>query len=379
MFQFNPMQKQIKKAVVDFVRGEFKKDILGDLIQENTYPEKLWKKSSDLGFPGIALPEEFEGEGLGTIEKVIIAEELCRGDASIGACLTQAGYGEEILLQYGSPKQKKTWLPKIANAQILSSVAVAEAGGQRAAAIQTCAEKEGDYWIIDGSKVFVRNVGSLAGMYIVLCRTDIEAASSYRGFSLILVEANRPGLHLSDCGQRLGQRQIPVGDLRLDSVRVPIENLIGKEHQGFYQLEKFSSHASLMMAAQSLGIAQGAFERAFSYVRQREQFGKKIVDFQITRHKLADMVTEIEASRLLTYQAAWAVANGKLNARLCAMAKLHAGRTAVHVTDETIQLLGGYGYMQEYEVERFFRDAKAADILDGHCKVQKDIIFDALK
>ncbi|MCG6908949.1 MAG: acyl-CoA/acyl-ACP dehydrogenase [Deltaproteobacteria bacterium] len=378
MFQFNAMQRQIKKAVVDFVRGELKKENIDDLIRENRYPESIWKKSSDLGFPGIAFPEKYEGEGLGTIEKTIIAEELCKGDASIGACLTQAGYGADILLQYGSQKQKETWLPKIANARTLSSVAAAEAGGTGPSAIETRAVKDGDQWAIDGHKTYVRNAGPLAGIYIVLCRTDADADAPEKGLSMILVEAERSGVQLSDSGARLGQRQVPVGEVRFESVRVPLANLIGKENRGLRQFNAFMDHARLMSAAQSLGMARGAFERAFAYVREREQFKRKIVDFQVTRHKLADMATEIEAARLLTYQAAWAIDNGSADARMCAMAKLHAARTAVAVSDEAIQLLGGYGYMQEYDVERFFRDSKTADILDGNRHTQKDLIFQAL-
>ena len=159
---------------------------------------------------------------------------------------------------------------------------------------------------------------------------------------------------------------------------MPLENLIGKENQGMGQFAQFLNHVRLTVAAQSLGMAQGAFDRAFAYVKQREQFGRKIVDFQITRYKLADMATEIEAARLLTYQGAWAIDNGRADAKLCSMAKLHAARTAVAVCDEAIQLLGGYGYMQEYEVERFFRDAKTADIMEGNRNAQKKVISDAL-
>lgn len=378
IFELNKEQKQIKKAVVDFVRGEFKKDLIHDLVWKQAYPENIWKKSSELGFPGIAFPEDFQGEGLGTFEKILIAEELCRGDASIGSCLVHAGYGAEILLQYGSRSQKETWLPRIAGSEILSAVAVTEPGGCPVSDIQAKAMKDGDAWVIDGHKTMVPNAGPLAGMYVVLCRTDANAAAPEQGLSMILVEAGRPGVEIVDSGARIGQRQIPAGDIRFRSVRVPLENLIGKENQGMGQFAQFLNHVRLTVAAQSLGMAQGAFDRAFAYVKQREQFGRKIVDFQITRYKLADMATEIEAARLLTYQGAWAIDNGRANAKLCSMAKLHAARTAVAVCDEAIQLLGGYGYMQEYEVERFFRDAKTADIMEGNRNAQKKVISDAL-
>lgn len=378
IFELNKEQKQIKKAVMDFVKGEFKKDVIHDLIQKHEYPENIWKKSSDLGLPGIAFPESYQGEGLGKFEKILIAEELCRGDASIGSCLVHAGYGAEILLQYGGNALKDIWLPQIAGAQILSSVAFAEPGGCQITATKTTAMKDGNDWVIDGNKIFVINAGPLAGFYIVLCRTDSTATTPEQGLSMILVEAHHSGVTMTDSGAKLGQRLLATGDVQFSNVRVPIENLVGKENQGYRQLVEFFNHSRLLIAAQSVGIAQGAFDRAFAYVKQREQFGQKIIDFQITRHKLADMATEIEAARLLTYQSAWAIDNGRVDARLCAMAKLHATRTAVAVCDEAIQLLGGYGYMLEYEVERFFRDAKTADITEGNRHVLKNVISEAL-
>lgn len=378
IFELNKEQKQIKKAVIDFVKGEFKKDVIHDLIQKHEYPKNIWKKTSDLGLPGIAFPETYQGEGLGTFEKILIAEELCRGDASIGSCLVHAGYGTEILLQYGGSALKDVWLPQIAGAKILSSVAFAEPDEDKIADSRTTAMKDGSDWIIDGIKTFVKNAGPLAGFYVVLCRTDSSATTPELGLSMILVEGNHFGVATTDSGAKLGQCLLSTGDVRFSNVRVSNDNLVGKENQGYRQLLDFFNHSRLLIAAQSVGIAQGAFDRAFSYVKQREQFGRKIIDFQITRHKLADMATEIEAARLLTYQGAWTIDNGRLDARLCAMAKLHATRTAVAVCDEAIQLLGGYGYMQEYEVERFFRDAKTADMTEGNRHVQKNVISESL-
>lgn len=373
--QLDKVQKQIKKAATDFVKGEFSDD---NLVLENRYPELIWKKSSKLGFPGIALPEQVEGEGFGYTEKVIVAEELCRGDASIGACLTNAGYGAEILLQNGTEEQKAKWLPKVAAAEILSALAVSELGSDKIAAIQTTAVEDKGEWVICGDKTFVRNAGSLAGMYMVLCRTDADASAPEQAFSIILVEADRPGIHLTDVGGRLGLRQDAVADIRFDKVRVPLENLIGKKNQGFSHMAEFYPKAGLMAAAQALGIARGAFDRSFGYVQQREQFRKKIIEFQITRHKLADLSTAIEASRLLTYQAAWAVDNAQPQARICAMAKLHATQTALSVTDEAIQLLGGYGYIEESGVARFFREARVLDVLDGARNILKDVIMETI-
>jgi alkylation response protein AidB-like acyl-CoA dehydrogenase len=377
-FELTNEQKQIKKAVMDFVRGEFKRDVVHDLVQKEEYPRHIWKKSSDLGLPGIAFPESFQGEGMGVLEKVLIAEELCRGDASIGSCLVYAGYGAEILLQFGSYSQKKTWLPKIACSEVLSSVAFFEPGICRLSDIRTVAEKVGNNWVVNGAKSFVINAGLLAGFYIVLCRANSAGPFPEQALNMILIETDHPGVITADGQAKMGLRMLATHDVRLDNVCVPIENLVGNEGQGYRQLMNFFNYSQLAVAAQSVGIAQGAFDRAFAYVKQRKQFGRKIIDFQISQHKLADMATDIEAARLLTYQAAWKADNGGMDARLCAMANLHATRTALAVCDETIQLLGGYGYMLEYEVERFFRDAKTVGLMEGSRHVIKNKIFDTL-
>lgn len=375
--ELNKVQKQIRSTVEDFVKGEFKKEIIDEILLENKYPINSWKKSSELGLPGIAINEKYDGEGLGQFEKVIIAEELCRGDASVGSCIVNSSYGAEILDSYGSQRQKETWLPKIANSETLISVA-AEENSIHDIQVKTTAFRDGEFWLINGEKQIVLNAGELAGAYLVLCKTNSEETDIEKSLSIVLVEAGRKGITFSESGARIGYRQLPISNVKLDSVRVPLENLIGIENKGFSQYCAFLNFARLSIAAQSLGIAQGAFDRAFSYVKQREQFKKKIIDFQVTRYKIADMATEIEASRLLTYQAALAADKGKVDPKLCSMAKMHSARTAVSVCDEAIQLHGGYGYIQEYEVERFFRDAKTVDILLGNRNEQKKIISDSL-
>ena len=229
--------------------------------------------------------------------------------------------------------------------------------------------------MINGTKSFVMNGGPLSGFYLVFCRTDPDASSPSKAFSTILVEAGHEGITLSDSGSRLGRKLMSVSDVTFENVGVPFGNMIGKENKGLAQVNACLNENRILAAAQALGIALGAFDRALAHVKQREQFNRKLVDFQITRQKLAEMGTKIEAARLLTYQAAWQFENNKRSREQPgAMAKLFACRAAVEVTDEAIQLLGGYGYMQEYEVERYFRDAKVTDIFDGTSIVQKNII-----
>ena len=374
--QLDKTQKQIQKAVNDFIKGEFKKEVLDHLVETHAYPEEIWRKAGEIGLIGLNFPEEYSGQEMTIFENVLVTESLCRGDSSVGTCLSMAGYGSEMILRYGSKAQKAAWLPKIAEGEILSSPALTEPGmGNDLERITTTAVKQGDQWVINGTKSFVMNGGPLSGFYLVFCRTDPDASSPSKAFSTILVEAGHEGITLSDSGSRLGRKLMSVSDVTFENVGVPFGNMIGKENKGLAQVNACLNENRILAAAQALGIALGAFDRALLHVKQREQFNRKLVDFQITRQKLAEMGTKIEAARLLTYQAAWQFENNKRSREQPgAMAKLFACRAAVEVTDEAIQLLGGYGYMQEYEVERYFRDAKVTDIFDGTSIVQKNII-----
>jgi alkylation response protein AidB-like acyl-CoA dehydrogenase len=374
-FELTREQKEIQKAVRDFVKGEFKKDVIQELVESHAYPKSLWKKAADLGFVGIHFPEEYSGQGLGVFENILVAEELCRGDSTVGTCLIIADFASELILHFGSDEQKAAWLPKVAEGEVLSCGAFTEPDhGSDITSMNTTAVKDGDRWVINGSKIFITNGGPLAGYYNVLCQTDPDAAPSHRGQSVILVEADRPGVSTSDVGTKMGISLTHTAEVNFKDVRVPLSNLVGKENRGFYQVLEFFDESRILVAAQALGTAQGAFDRALDYVKSREQFGKKIAQFQVTQHKLADMATKIELARLMTYKAAWNFDQGRIDPKLTSMAKMYAARTAVEVADEAIQLLGGYGYMQEYEVERFYRDAKITELYEGTKEIQKNTI-----
>ncbi len=378
-FELTKEQHQIQKAVRDFVKGEFKKDIILQLEEKHEYPVKMWKKAAELGFIGIHFPEEYSGQGMSVMENILVAEELCRGDSSVGACLMLADFASEIVLHFGSESQKKTWLPRVAEGEVLSCGAFTEPDhGSDITFMDTSAVRDGDDWVINGSKIFITNGGPLAGFYSVLCQTNPDAQPSHRGMSLILVEADRQGVSAASVGVKMGIRMMHTAEVTFKDVRVPAENLIGKENRGFYQVLEFFDESRILIAAQGLGTAQGAFDRALDYVKSREQFGRKIAQFQITQHKLADMATKIEMARLLTYKAAWNFDQGRIDPKLTSMAKMVAGRTAVEVADEAIQLMGGYGYMLEYEVERFYRDAKICELYEGTKEIQKNTIASAL-
>ncbi|MBN1850737.1 MAG: acyl-CoA dehydrogenase family protein [Deltaproteobacteria bacterium] len=374
-FELTNEQKGIQQAVRDFVKGEFKKDVIAELIEKHEFPVKIWKKAADLGFIGIHFPEKYSGQDMGVMENILVCEELCRGDSSVGMCLAIADFATEIMLRFGNEEQKSTWLPKVAEGKMLSCGAFTEPNhGSDITTMDTTAVKDGDEWVINGSKIFITNAGPLAGFYNVLCTTNAEARPSYRGLSVILVEADRPGLKVADVGTKMGIKLSYTGEVTFNDVRVPLSNVIGEENKGFYHVLEFFDESRILVAAQALGTAQGAFDRAFSYVKTREQFGKKIAQYQVTQHKLADMATKIETARLLTYKAAWNFDQGRIDPKLTSMAKMFAARTAVEVADEAIQLLGGYGYMLDNEVERFYRDAKITELYEGTKEIQKNTI-----
>ncbi len=373
-FELNKTQKQIQKAVRDFCKGEFDKELALELESKHEFPTKIWQKAGEIGLIGAHYPVDYSGQGLGCLEDILVIEELCRGDSTIGSAVALAAFASELILHYGSDTQKEKWLPKVAEAQVLSAGAFTEPDhGSDITAMNTTAVKDGDEWVINGVKTFITN-GGLAGFYNVLCQTDPNASPSYRGLSVILVEADREGISTADVGQKMGIRMMPTAEVSLKEVRVPLENLIGEENKGFYHVLHFFDESRIQIAAQGLGTAQGAFDRALAYVKKREQFGKKIAQFQATQHKLADMATKIELARLITYKAAWNFDQGRIDPKLTSMAKMFAARTAVEVADEAIQLLGGYGYMAEYEVERFYRDAKICEIYEGTKEIQKNTI-----
>ncbi len=373
-FALDKTQKEIQKAVREFCKGEFDKELALELDRKHEYPTRILRKAGEIGLIGVHFPEKYSGQDLGCLECILVMEELCRNDSSLGACVGLAGFASELLLKYGSEELKEKFLPQVAEGRMLSAGAFTEPDhGSDITRLNTTAVRDGDQWVIDGAKTFITN-GGLAGFYNVLCQTDPEAQPGYRGMSIILVEAGTPGLSTQNVGDKMGIRMMATTEVIFKDVRVPLANLIGEENKGFYHVLNFFDESRIQIAAQALGTAQGAFDRALAYITQREQFGKKIAQFQASQHKIADMATKIELARLITYKAAWNYDQGRVDPKLTSMAKMFAARTAVEVCDEAIQLLGGYGYMAEYEVERFYRDAKITEIYEGTKEIQKNTI-----
>jgi len=377
-YELTQEQKDIQRAAREFIQGEYDKEKILAWEETHTFPREIWKKACQLGFVGIHFPEEYGGQGYGVTENILIVEEFCRKDSGVGVALSLADFSSEVVLRFGTSEQKKKYLLPVARGEFISGGAYTEPDhGSDITLMATTAARQGDFFVINGTKTFITN-GGLADFFVVLCQTDPNMKPPYRGQCTILVDKGAKGLEATEITPKMGIRMTSTAELSFSDVRVPVSQLLGEENKGFYQVLDFFDESRIEIAAQALGIAEGAFDRTLDYVKQREQFGKKLVDFQITQHKLADMATKIEAARLLTYKAAWNYDQKRIDPKLTSMAKMFAARAAVEVADEAIQMHGGYGYITEYEVERFYRDAKITEIYEGTREIQKNTIASAL-
>jgi alkylation response protein AidB-like acyl-CoA dehydrogenase len=377
-YELTQEQKDTQRAAREFIQGQYDKEKILAWEETHTFPREIWKKACQLGFVGIHFPEEYGGQGYGVTENILIVEEFCRKDSGVGVALSLADFSSEVVLRFGTSEQKKKYLLPVARGEFISGGAYTEPDhGSDITLMATTAARQGDFFVINGTKTFITN-GGLADFFVVLCQTDPNMKPPYRGQCTILVDKGAKGLEATEITPKMGIRMTSTAELSFSDVRVPVSQLLGEENKGFYQVLDFFDESRIEIAAQALGIAEGAFDRTLDYVKQREQFGKKLVDFQITQHKLADMATKIEAARLLTYKAAWNYDQKRIDPKLTSMAKMFAARAAVEVADEAIQMHGGYGYITEYEVERFYRDAKITEIYEGTREIQKNTIASAL-
>jgi len=373
-FELSDEQKQLKKTVREFGEEEIK-PVATEYDRAEEYPWKIVEKAAENGLIAPQVPMEYGGAGYSVLETAIFIEELFAADPGIGLCISSTGFGTEALIEFGTEEQKERFLEPIATGESICGAAISEPDtGSDVSSVSTRAEKDGDEWVINGNKMWITN-GSVGDFFVVLCKTDPDAEGRYNGFSQIIVESDRDGFEADKITGKMGIRASDTAELVLDDVRVPEENLVGTRGMGFLQVMQFFDETRTGVAAQGVGIARGAAERALEYAEEREQFGRPIGDFQAIQHKLADMHTNVEAARNLTYKSAWSVdnADGQLT-KLASMAKEFASRTAVENANECVQIHGGAGYVDDFDAERFYRDAKITQIYEGTTEIQKMII-----
>ncbi|KAA0259032.1 acyl-CoA dehydrogenase [Deferribacter autotrophicus] len=371
-FELTQDHKVLQDTLRDFVNNEIK-PIAADIDKNHEIPADLVKKIAEMGFLGTYIPEEYGGAGLDYFSYIMTVEEVSKACASTGVMISaHTSLACDPILQFGTEEQKKKYLPPLTTGEKIGCILLTEPeAGSDVANISTTYREEGDYYVINGSKIFITN-GAFRGIGVLFATKDKEL--KHKGLSAFIIDLTSEGVEILKNEEKLGIRGSYTTAFALDNVKIPKENLLGKEGDGFKIAMETLNGGRIGIAAQALGIAEGAFERCIAYVQERKQFGKPLAAFQAIQFKLADMATRIEASKLITYKAAWLKDMKKTNAIESAMAKMYASETATYVTKEAIQIHGGYGYICEYEIERMFRDAKITEIYEGTNEVQRIVI-----
>jgi len=363
------------RMLQDAVREFAEKEIMPygkEYDERKEYPMEIYKKAAKLGFIGASIPEEYNGAGMDCLAEAIISMEFTRADSAIGSAIDLAVLGVPMILRFGSEELKEKYMARVPKGDGPSAIAITEPDcGSDVAAMRTKAVKDGDEWVINGTKTFITNGG--VGVYTVVLAKTADVEPPHRGISAFVVEQNREGYEAKPI-EKMGMHCHDTSEVVLKNVRVPAENLIGEENKGFYQLMQFFNESRIKIGALHLGIAIGAYERALEYAKQRKAFGKPLAEHQAIQFKLADMWKDIEAAKLLVFKAAWLVDNGKADPALSSAAKLFASEVAIKVTYEAVQIFGGYGFSKEYDVERYYRDARVGTIYEGTSEVQRMII-----
>jgi len=376
-FRLNDEQQAIRDAVRRFGDNEIR-PVAREHDESKEYPADIRKKAAELDLVGPAIPEEYGGAGMDKVSSCIVTEELWRSDPGIGSAVGSAGFGTSMILEFGDEWMKEEYLPGVAAGDAVSCSCISEpAHGSNVAGIETTAEKDGDEYVLNGNKMWITN-GTVADFGIVLAKTD--PGEGHQGISVFLVETGWDGFQPSKIDNKLGIRASDLAEIVIDDLRVPEENLVGEENEGFYQLMEFFADGRVNVACQAIGAAQAAIDAAIDYAGDREQFDQKISEFQAIRHKIADMAVTVEAARSLAYRAGAHAADDTDDeaVRLASMAKYFASERSVEVADDAIQVHGGAGYVTDHPVERYFRDARITKIYEGTSEIQKNIIADRM-
>ncbi|HBW36511.1 acyl-CoA dehydrogenase [Desulfosporosinus sp. BICA1-9] len=362
----------MRKMVRDFAEKECAPGA-EERDETEEFSVEIWKKCGELGLAGVTFPEEYGGVGADYISYAITVEELSRVDASVGVTISaHASLCANPIAMFGTEEQKLKYLTPLATGAKLGAFGLTEPmAGSDASGTRTTAVRDGNDYVLNGSKIFITNA-NYADVYVVTAQMDKSKGN--KGIAAFILEKGMPGFSFGKKEKKMGIRSSATYELVFEDVRVPAENLLGAEGQGFKIAMQTLDYGRIGIASQALGIAQGAYEQALKYTKAREQFGKPISAFQNTQFKLADMATQIEAARLLVYQSAYLASEHRPVGKASAMAKLFASETAMAVTTMAVQLHGGYGYTREYPVERMMRDAKITEIYEGTSEIQRIVI-----
>ena len=378
-FSLTEEQQHLRRTVREFAEGEIAPHVM-EWDETSEFPLELIPKLAEMGFLGVIFPEKYGGAGLGYIEYVIIIEELSRVDGSIGIIVAaHNSLCTNHIFKFGSEEQRLKYVAPLAQGEKLGCWSLTESeAGSDAGGARTVAVKKDGGWVINGSKTFITN-GHYADVCVCMAVTD--QSKKTHGFSAFVVEKGTPGFRAGKKENKLGLRASDTSEIVFADCRLPTENLLGKEGDGFVNTLQVLDGGRISIAAMGLGMAQGAYEASIRYAKQRKQFGKAIAEFQAVQFKLADMATQIDAARLLTYRAAWladrALASVGDSARFSkesSMAKLYAGEVAVRVANEAVQIHGGYGFIKDYPVEKYYRDVKLCTIGEGTSEIQRMVI-----
>jgi len=373
-FTLSKEQRDIQKAAREFALGEFLPEKAREFDRNETFDLNIWRKACELGFVGVFIDEKYGGAGLGFFEHCLITEEFWAVDAGMGNAIITATFGSELLRLFGTEEQKQKYLPPLVSGEAIMGCAITEpdAGSDVTGAI-TSAVRDGNEWVINGSKMFITN-GTLAKFLNVFCLTDPDNPDRHQRHSFFIVETDKKGYQANKLHGKLGIRANDTAEVFFSDVRIPASNLIGKQGNGFRELMAFFNLTRLHICAMAVGIARAALEEASNHIKKRHQFGVPLASFQAIQFKIAEMATTIRAAKNLYYEAAWLTDHGKMDHAVTAMAKWFSGQVAVKCADEALQMHGGYGYIDEYKVQRIYRDAKIFEIYEGNKEIEKVIV-----
>ena len=371
-FELSEDQKMIKEAAREFA-SEKLAPRAQEFDEKEEIPRELYKELADLGYMGMLMPEEYGGSGLDFISYILVMEEFSKTCAALEISLSvHNSLISDAIFKYGTEVQKKKYLPKLTRGEFIGAYSLTEPeAGTDAGSLKTTAILKSDHYIINGTKTFVTN-GGIADLFMLFTLTKPEAKS--KGISCLLVEKGLKGFNIGAKEKKMGIRGSDTRELSFEDCQVPKENILGEENKGFNIALSLLDSGRIGVGAQSVGIAQSALDESLKYSKERVQFGQPICNFQAIQFKLANMATQIEAARLLVYRAAWLRQNNVRCTKEASMAKLFASEIANFVVNEAVQIHGGYGYMKEYAVERYFRDARVTEIYEGTSEAQRIVI-----